>query len=579
MCVVATSLIVPYSLSICKLNQVDSTLNTPTSTTKKTVTYDQYSRIGSIQYPAGISLASIGRDQLGRETTDTFTLASGQTLTDQIERYTSGDIKQGTENGTTKQYTYDNAGRLTGATIGSNTYAYDFGAQDASCTAYAGYTPGKNGNRTKMIVNGQATTYCYDAADRLVSSSDPTLTNTQYDSHGNTTSLGDATHKTEFTYDAADRNTAIKSGTKETVFTRDAQNRVITREHKENGNTTSGVKYSFTGAGDSPDALLDGSGAVIQKYVTLPGDVLVTIKTNTTSASATTYSVPNIHGDIMATVNADGALMSTHITGPFGETLPNQPVQPLEATAPSVNPTNTADGTTNNYVGQHQKMTDTETSPIQGGIIQMGARPYIPTLGRFLSVDPVEGGVQNNYVYPVDPVNDFDLDGNIAWAAVIGAGMYLGFAAGAIHDAVKDPSPFNIAMATVAVIPFAGAAVGTAKAAAKAVAPTMAKKAVQVAKNLKPAVAQQIGKKMSQAMGQVKKWANSNSLVRIGSGRISTGQAPQHYRKLSTVGKLMNPISTHFEKSKAIVTLNWFAKKTGSNYQYKQWCVWGACKK
>lgn len=116
----------------------------------------------------------------------------------------------------------------------------------------------------------------------------------------------------------------------------------------------------------------------------------------------------------MATVNADGALMSTHITGPFGEQLPNQPIQPAGALAPSINPVNTADGTTNNYVGQHQKLTDLETSPIQGGIIQMGARPYIPTLGRFISVDPVDGAGDNAYSYVNDPVNHSDLDGRIA---------------------------------------------------------------------------------------------------------------------------------------------------------------------
>lgn len=41
----------------------------------------------------------------------------------------------------------------------------------------------------------------------------------------------------------------------------------------------------------------------------------------------------------------------------------------------------------------------------------MGARVYIPELGRFLQVDPVEGGTDNNYVYANDPVNEFDLDG------------------------------------------------------------------------------------------------------------------------------------------------------------------------
>jgi hypothetical protein len=42
----------------------------------------------------------------------------------------------------------------------------------------------------------------------------------------------------------------------------------------------------------------------------------------------------------------------------------------------------------------------------------MGARPYSPNLGRFLSVDPIDGGCANSYTYIYgDPINKSDLTG------------------------------------------------------------------------------------------------------------------------------------------------------------------------
>ena len=106
-----------------------------------------------------------------------------------------------------------------------------------------------------------------------------------------------------------------------------------------------------------------------------------------------TYPLYSPHGDMWAATDDTGIVTETFSYDEYGN-----PLQPA-----------TGDESIDRYgwLARQQREWDPETQ-----ITLMGVRGYDPTMGRFLSVDPVYGGSANNYDYVGgDPINRFDLDG------------------------------------------------------------------------------------------------------------------------------------------------------------------------
>lgn len=297
-------------------------------------------------------------------------------------------------------FAYDGAGRLTSAVLAerdpstgvptgtTRTLVYGFAATGA-CGALA--TAGLNTNRTTLVEDGSTVaSYCYDAADRLTSTTDPGYTSAiAYDAHGNTTSIAGETRL----YDGADRHRQTSDGTTTVGYDRDATDRIV--ERKVNGVTA--ARYSYAGPGDVSSAVLDGSGNLVMRSLGLPGGATYTDGGPGTSSS---WTHPNVHGDTAAVTDGSGAKQgTTRAYEPHGA-----PIGPMATTGVgSFDPS---------WLGQSQRLTDHT-----GGLrptVEMGARQYDPTLGRFLEVDPVEAGSANDYDYAMgDPINNRDLDGTV----------------------------------------------------------------------------------------------------------------------------------------------------------------------
>lgn len=321
-----------------------------------------------------------------------------------------GNRTQITEDGTTTTYSYSNARQLTQIKQGA--------------TTVASYTYDANNNRTSMVTSAGTTTYGYDTASDvlLLSKKDPNgkVTNYTYDSNGN---LIKATYDptglnqiTSYIYNSNNRLIEVDepNGTK-VQFSYDADGNRISKT-VTSGSTTTVIKdvyalgrlaYQTDGAGNKlatftydtkgmPSSVVVGSGTTTPRY----------------------YYVYNAHGDVVALTDSLGNVVASYSYDAFGK-----------LTASSENFPN---GWSNpyRYDGVEGVRYDPET-----GLYWMSVRAYDPTLGRFISHDPLGrlaalGADLQPYVYAHNnPVNYTDpsgmrfTDGNGHTAIIPGKGQ------------------------------------------------------------------------------------------------------------------------------------------------------------
>jgi RHS repeat-associated protein len=366
-------------------------------------TYASTGEMTSVSYPAADAThagngtqVTLATDGAGQTAGVAVTGPGGAAITsDAVVRSQAGQVLTDTVDGAsspTFAYSYDDVGRLVSATVPGENLTYGFGAT-SGCGSGSGVlaNPELNSDRTSETItptSGTPTTYryCYGTGDQLLSSTDPAVGTLAYDSHGNTTTMAGETH----TYDAVDAHISTTKGSTNVTYVRDATGRIVERDL----NGTATAKYSFGGPTDASSIVLDASGALAARTIALPGGVILTQQ-----ASGDTWSYTNVHGDVTATANASGVKQgTTAMYDPFGNAL--------SGTAPDNRPGNMDD----QWLGGPQRPTEHQTG--LAPIVEMGHRQYDPVIGRFLSIDPVQGGSASQYDYTdQDPINSLDLDG------------------------------------------------------------------------------------------------------------------------------------------------------------------------
>jgi RHS repeat-associated protein len=286
-----------------------------------------------------------------------------------------------------ESYSYDEAGRLTrtqetptGAGCTTRIYADD---EETNRTSLTTRPPGTGGVCSSE--GGTVENHTYDSANRL------TDTGVAYEAFGEASKLPAADaggYELQSSFYADGQLEGDSQHGQSIAYQLDPSGR--TRQTIDTGTFNSTTTSHYAGPGGSPSWTTEPVSGHWTRY--LPGiGGLAAIETDT---GEPVLQLQDLQGNIVATASVSQTatkLLSSERPTEYGVPSSAKPAK---------------------YSWLGGDMLPTEQS---SGVVAMGARSYIPQLGRFLQTDPVPGGSANAYAYVFgDPINESDPSGQFA---------------------------------------------------------------------------------------------------------------------------------------------------------------------
>ncbi len=393
-----------------------------------TATYDQEGNLASETLPDGLT-ACYGRNAAGEATSLEYRKSTGCEsgsvwFSDTTTPTIHGQWASQTSSLSSENYNYDEEGRLTevqetpvgkGCTV--RLYAYD---EEGNRTSLTTREPGTEGKCATE--GGSVKTHSYDTGNRLT---DPGV---EYSPFGDITSLpatdaGGSTLESAFYADgqaAEQRQAGVTLG-----YQLDPAKRISETTTTSSKGASTLIDH-YSGEGATP-AWTTETGGKWTRYIYGINDGLAAIQAD---SEMPVLQLSNLHGDIIATAadeEAASKLLSSTNTTEYGVPTTGSPAR-------------------YSWLGTQELPTE-----FPSGVIAMGARSYVPQLGRFLQPDPQPGGSENAYAYThgnplneTDPSGEWSLNQTSGGLSAVGTGEGEPLAGGTgIAAGAMMPPPVN----------------------------------------------------------------------------------------------------------------------------------------